>query len=147
MLKGKRKENVKKNKAYVLDTSAIFCLKDNEDGALKVEEILEEANREACEVYLSFMSLMEYLYIALIRYGEDLARKAYLELSLLPIKIIESNEEIRLIAAEFKANYNISVADAWIAATAANEGAILVHKDPEYESLHNLVKCQCLPYK
>lgn len=138
---------MERNKTYVLDTSAIFCLKDDEEGASRIEKILEEARIGDCQVGVSFMSLMEYLYITLIRYGEDLARKAYLELTLLPLKIIESNEELRLAAAEFKANYNLSVADAWIAATAKIEAAILVHKDPEFEAVNHSIKCLALPYK
>lgn len=135
---------MRKGELYVLDTSAIFCLKDNADGASIVERILEDSQAKKCEIFVSFMTLMEYLYVALIRYGEDLARKAYLELNLLPLKIVESDEELRLMAAELKANYNISVADAWIAATAANLGATLVHKDSEFNAIKHLIKCQSL---
>ena len=134
------------NKTYLLDTSAIFCLKDNEPGAGKVEQILTGAGQGKHQVIASFMTFMEYLYISLMRYGEEVARKVYLELTLLPIKVIESNEEIRLAAAELKANHNISLGDAWIGATALSHKAILVHKDPEYEQLKT-IKCLALPYK
>jgi ribonuclease VapC len=135
------------NKAFLLDTSALFCLKDDEEGAAKVEKILEESKKGDNRTIISFMTGMEYLYINLIRYGEETARRAYLELTLLPISIIESNEEIRLTAAELKAKHAISVADAWIAATALFEGAVLVHKDPEYESMPKSIKQLALPYK
>jgi len=45
-----------------------------------------------------------------------------------------------------KARYKISVADAWIAATAAVHNLTLVHKDPEFESLEG-VSLLPLPYK
>lgn len=133
--------------SFVLDTSAIFCLKDNEEGAAKVESILEGAQSGHCQVYVSFMSLMEYLYVCYIRHGEETARKNYLELTLLPVTIIESNEELRVSAAELKAQYNLSVADAWIAATAAVENAIFVHKDPEFKAISHSLRCLALPYK
>ena len=133
--------------AYVLDTSALFCLKDDEAGAAKIEEILEKAKSEQVKAFVSFMTFMEYLYICLIRYGDELARRAYLQLTLLPVEIIESDEELRLIAAELKANHNLSVADAWIAATARKFNAILVHKDPEFEAVKHSVNCLALPYK
>lgn len=136
-----------KNKAFLLDTSALFCLRDDETGADKVESILEESKKGKAQTIISFMSGMEYLYINLMRYGEEIARQAYLEFTLLPVSIVESNEEIRSIAAELKANHAISVADAWIAATALSEQAILVHKDPEYESLPKKIKQLALPYK
>ena len=138
--------NTEKSK-YVLDTSALFCLKDNEEGSNKVEELLEKASHKQCEVLISFITLMEYYYICLMRYGDDIARQAYLQVSLLPIKAIESNEDLRITAAQLKANYPISVADAWIAATAVNYTAVLVHKDPEYDSLGGALKCLVLPYK
>ncbi len=131
------------NKLYVLDTSAIFCLQDDAPGADKVEKILEGSNR----VYASFMTYMEYLYIAMMRLGEVEAREAYLKLTMLPIEIIESNEELRFMAAKLKASYNISLADAWVAATAEKLGAILVHRDPEFDALKNCINCMPLPYK
>ena len=132
---------------YVLDTSALFCLKDNEEGSNTVEEILEKAGRKQCDVLISFITLMEYYYICLMRYGDDIARQAYLQVSLLPIKAIESNEALRITAAQLKANYPISLADAWIAATAVNYAAVLIHKDPEYDSIGGALKCLALPYK
>ena len=135
------------SKFYVLDTSAVFSLKDDEAGADKIEDILEKAKNKHAKVFVSFMTLMEYLYICFIRYGEELARRAYLELTLLPIEIMESDEDLRLIAAELKANHNVSVADAWIAATAKKVNAVLVHKDREFEAVSHSVKCLALPYK
>jgi predicted nucleic acid-binding protein len=39
------------------------------------------------------------------------------------------------------------VADAWIAATAAVQDLILVHKDPEFERIKEEVSLLSLPYK
>ncbi|MEI8324832.1 MAG: PIN domain-containing protein [Betaproteobacteria bacterium] len=38
-------------------------------------------------------------------------------------------------AAEFKAMYPLSIADAWIAACAAEPAAVLLHKDAEFKAL------------
>ncbi|MBI5701465.1 PIN domain-containing protein [Candidatus Saganbacteria bacterium] len=138
---------MEKDKLYVLDTSAVFCLKDDEDGAAKVEAILEAARIKHCKVIISFMTAMEFLYINFIRYGEEAGHKAYLEMTLLPLEIIESNEDLRLIAAEMKAAHEISLADSWIAATAKKYNAILVHRDPEFESLNKEINSIILPYK
>ncbi|HDH10123.1 MAG TPA: VapC toxin family PIN domain ribonuclease, partial [Chloroflexi bacterium] len=40
-----------------------------------------------------------------------------------------------------------SLADALIAAFAVQQGAILVHKDPEFDVLAELVRQEALPYK
>ncbi|MBE2237720.1 MAG: hypothetical protein IAE81_08025 [Caldilineaceae bacterium] len=52
-----------------------------------------------------------------------------------------------LAAARFKANYPVSLADAMIAAYATKVGAILLHKDPEYEALADVVRLEKLPDK
>ncbi|MEA3356768.1 MAG: PIN domain-containing protein [Candidatus Bipolaricaulota bacterium] len=46
-----------------------------------------------------------------------------------------------------KALYKLSLADAWIIATALREQAQLVHKDPEFEQVKERVHLLSLPYK
>jgi predicted nucleic acid-binding protein len=48
-------------------------------------------------------------------------------------------------AAAIKATYPLSLADAWIAASAQLSSAVLIHKGTEFESLS--VKQEILPYK
>jgi len=43
-------------------------------------------------------------------------------------------------AAAIKACHALSVADAWIAAAAQQEGAVLVHKDPEFQAINSLAQ-------
>jgi ribonuclease VapC len=50
-------------------------------------------------------------------------------------------------AADLKAQHRISLADAFIAASAQRLGAVLVHKDPELAALGNLVQQELLPFK
>jgi len=65
----------------------------------------------------------------------------------LPILRAESTEALGILAAEMKATHHLSVADAWIAALARERGAILVHKDPEFEQIEATVRVLKLPYK
>ena len=50
-------------------------------------------------------------------------------------------------AAMFQGSCRLSVADAWILATATQYSATLVHKDPEFEQARTQVTLQALPYK
>jgi len=59
----------------------------------------------------------------------------------------DANEPLLLTAAHLKANHRVSFADAIVAATAIHQKAILLHKDPEYESLHGQLEMEALPYK
>ncbi len=130
------------NNPCVLDTSALFCLKDNEAGAAEVEKVLRHR-----PVYLSFVSLMEFFYVTYQRRGRDEAYRAYLELRMIPANIVESNEALRLLAGEIKALFPLSFADAWVAATAESLGAELIHRDPEFEVLVDRLVLNPLPYK
>ncbi|MEK7656795.1 MAG: type II toxin-antitoxin system VapC family toxin [Elusimicrobiota bacterium] len=131
---------------WVLDTSALLCLKEDEPGASEVDRILREAGGKG-RVFVSFISLMEYFYVLQQERGELEARRGYLELKGLPLRVIESDEELGLASARLKASLRLSVADAWIAATAQRLGAVLVHKDPEFEQVRNAVSLRALPYK
>lgn len=48
---------------------------------------------------------------------------------------------------DLKSAYRLSFADAWIAALALRQKAVLVHKDPEFEPLSQSLALQTLPYK
>ena len=62
---------------------------------------------------------MEYYYCVWKGEGKDTALKAFLELKMLPLERIDYDEELLLAAGEIKANYPLSVADSWVAATAS----------------------------
>ena len=74
-------------------------------------------------------------------------KKTYLLLRGLPFQEIGYGERLLVMAAGLKANHPISVADAWIAATAFSTNTTLVHKDPEMENLADIIKMKALPYK
>ena len=135
-----------KTRAWVLDTSALLALKENEPGAGIVEKILRRQGQRG-NVFVSFMSLMEFRYIILRAEGRASAEEAIALLKQLPFRVLESDEALGRSAATIKASTPLSVADAWVAATAERRGAILVHKDPEFEPLKNKIHLQALPYK
>jgi predicted nucleic acid-binding protein len=131
---------------FVLDTSALFALKEDEPGADDVEDILRASGPKG-KVYVSFISMMEFFYIVEQEQGQAAAKHAYLELKQLPLQVIHSDEELCLAAGRIKAAHRLSVADAWVAATAEQLRAILVHKDPEFIPMSSQLQMQALPFK
>ena len=128
---------------YLLDTSAILTLLEDEKGAERVEALLREG-----QVLLPFLVLLETYYITLQERSEAVADRRYALLKQLPATFLWSVDEPTLLtAARFKARHRLSLADALIAAFAVQQGAILVHKDPEFEVLAELVRQEALPYK
>jgi predicted nucleic acid-binding protein len=59
----------------------------------------------------------------------------------------QMDEPILLAAARFKASQQISFADAIVAGFASVYGAVLVHKDPEFNALADKTMMEALPYK
>jgi predicted nucleic acid-binding protein len=132
--------------AYVLDTSALLALWNEEDGAGAVEKILRERPSHR-KIYISFMTFMECRYRLWRDQGREAADEITRSLGLLPITRVDVDDALLATASELKANYNISVADSWILATAIVRNATLVHKDPEFDALSDRVTMQRLPYK
>ena len=112
----------------LLDTSALLTLRDDETGAARLEQALEQPKRcDAC-----FLTRMEVLYRVWKDEDERAGRLAYEQLKALPLLWIEASEPLLELAASIKVRDALSVADAWIAATAQQVGATLLHKDPEF---------------
>ena len=131
------------DKRYLLDTSAVLTLLEDEPGAQRVEQIIREG-----QAIIPFLALLEAYYISLQETTEATADTRYALLKHLPaVFLYDIDEPTLLTAARFKANYHLSLADAIIAAFAVREKAVLVHKDPEFEPLSPQVKQEVLPYK
>lgn len=131
---------------YVLDTSALLTLSGDEPGAEAIEALLMKSRRGETRVYLSFMSAMESGYKAYQARGEDGLANLLAYLQQLPVTRVDVNDELISLAARMKGAYRLSVADAWILATAKQLGATLVHKDPEFEQAKAEIRLQALPY-
>ena len=120
--------------AFCLDTSAIITLRDDEPGAESVATLLE--GPDPC--LACFITRMEVLYRVWKDEGERSGRLAYEQLQSLPIQWVDQTEPLLLEASRIKALHPLSVADAWIAATAILGRATLLHKDPEFEAMTEL---------
>lgn len=131
----------------VLDTSALLTFTDGEPGAETVEKLLRRAARRQLDIFVSFASFTECFYTRWRSFGEEEALKLILHLKQLPMKRVDSDEEMSLLAGEIKARHSLSFADAWIASLAKTKGAPLVHKDPEFEQLYDEIELVNLPYK
>ena len=129
--------------SYLLDTSALLTLLEDEGGADRVQFVLKQSAVLICAV-----SLLELRYLTLRERDQAEAdvRHALLRRSGAEI-LWELDEPTILRAAVFKADHSISLADALIAASAYRRGAILLHKDPEFDALKDQIKMERLPYK
>jgi predicted nucleic acid-binding protein len=128
---------------FVLDTSAILTLIEDEPGADRVEEVLHQA-----AVWLPWVVLLETYYVTEQERGRAEADHRYALLKQLPLTILWQVDEINLLtSARLKAAHRLSLADAMIAGLALQLEATLLHKDPEFEVLQTVLPQEALPYK
>ena len=132
-------------KRFLLDTSALLTLRDDEPGAQRVAEVLQLAAQGKAKCYGCFMSLMEVRYRVWRDESKQAGQLAHQQCLALPIEWLHSSDSLLAKAAEFKAMHSLSLADAWIAACAAEQGAALLHKDPEFDRLE--IAQELLPLK
>jgi predicted nucleic acid-binding protein len=128
---------------FLLDTSALLAFIEDEEGADQVEEAITQG-----DTVVPWPALLEVYYITLREKGQAEANLRYALLRQLPVDIRwEMDEPTLLTAGEIKAKHRISLADAMIAAYAIRNDAVLIHKDPEFETLASLLPMSPLPYK
>lgn len=131
------------NVRYVLDTSALLTLIEDEPGAARVEQVLRSEI-----VLIPWMCSFEVVYITQQERGVAEAERRYALLKALPVTHLwELEEALLLTAARLKATYRLALADTLIAACAIRERAILLHKDPQYDALSGQLQLENLPYK
>lgn len=128
---------------YLLDTSALLTLIEDEPGADRVEEILRT---RSCLV--PWLGLLEVYYVTLQERGVDESERRFALLQSLPTQIMwEADSAVLRAAATFKAGHGVSLADAIMAGFAKTRTAVLLHKDPEFQSLEGRVLLEALPHK
>jgi len=131
------------SRPYLLDTSALLALIQDEPGADQVEKALRQRS-----TFLPWPVLLETYYITLREEGASEAEHRLALMKRLNVNILwDIDEQTMLIAGQFKAAHRVSLADAIIAAYAVTKNAVLMHKDPEFEALKGLLSMETLPYK
>ena len=112
-----------------------------------METYFEEAMDGAATLHASFVSLTELEYITTQKFGADPARELLESVEDKPVRWHQSDRALCGEAAKLKAAHKISFADAFVAATAKRLDAVLVHKDPEFDALADVLKLHGLPPK
>lgn len=131
-------------KRYLLDASAILTLVEDESGAERVEQII----RQAEDVYIPWVALMEVYYITQQERDQPEADRRYALIKHLLADVLwEMDEPTLLTAARLKATHSLSFADSIVAAYGMQLNATLIHKDPEFEALAEQLILETLPYK
>jgi ribonuclease VapC len=127
-------------KNILFDSHAILKFYQDEDGADKVEKLLNSSQQGNLKAYISEINLGEVYCQTIRRLGLEAAKKHLEQFFALPIQVVALSSEIILSASEIKAEYTISYADCFAVATALQLTASIITGDPEFKKVEKLVK-------
>ncbi|MEM3382612.1 MAG: PIN domain-containing protein [Nitrososphaerales archaeon] len=129
-----RNESIKHK--VVLDTKPLIKLFAKEKGWDAVQKILSKIEAGGIEGSISVITLTEIYYKYLQEKRPDLAKTRTEELRYaIYLKKIDIDEEVAVKAGEFKGKYNVSIADAFIAATAYFERSTIISDDMDFKRI------------
>ena len=121
--------------AQVLDSHALLKLLRDEPGAEMVSQILERAGDRDQPVHMTEVNYAEVQSMIRRKDGEAAWQTIAGELVAAPIQFHPADRRLADTAADFKARFKMSLADAFAAALAKEKKAELVTGDPEFKKL------------
>lgn len=124
-------------RSLVFDSWAIIAWLRNEPAASRVQELLEKAERGEVSIFMSLINAGEVFYITAKKHSFAKAQEVIQALLSSPINFLLPTEEEIWRAAEIKARYPLSYADAFAVALSLLKEATLVTGDPEIKHLED----------
>lgn len=121
---------------YVLDAVAVLAYLGDEEGADKVEELLERAENGEVKLFMNYVNLGEVYYIITRELGVSKANEVIAIVKRWNLEFVGVDESIALIAARVKAIHKLSYADAFVVATAIDRKGIIVTGDREFDGVY-----------
>lgn len=124
----------------LFDSFALLRFFQKEPGGEKVRDLLTASLAADSPRMINAINLGELIYIVQRRCGEQKKLEMLAHIHRLGFTILPCPNELIFRAAELKARYPISYADAFALASAIEHGAALVTGDPEFRQVEKLVE-------
>ena len=126
--------------AMVLDSYALIAYFRDEPAATAVEVLLTKAAVSDRPLHMTEVNYAEVKHTLLRKDGPESWAATARILEGLPIEFHPVTRELADLAAEFKARFRLSLADALAAALAKQKKADLITGDPEFKQLEKEIK-------
>jgi len=131
-------------KRILFDSHAILKWTQKERGYQKVKALLIECRNHSAIGYMNQVNVGEVYYKTIRVVGPEGAKKFLENFLRLPISLILPDSDLIWRASEIKAEYPISYADCFAAATAQRHKATVLTGDPEFKKIEPLVQVDWL---
>ena len=135
---------MKSKRRILFDAHAILKWTQKEAGYQKVRSVMIACRDKSVTGYMNQINLGEVYYKTIRAVGIDEAKSFLANFFRLPINIILPDSELIWKASEIKAEYSISYADCFAAATALKYKATILTGDPEFKKLEAIVSVEWL---
>ena len=132
---------------YILDAFAFMAYFENELGAERVEQILQQVRSGKARACISIINLGEVIYNTERRYGLSKAQDTLALIQEMPVEVLPADDQTVFAAAHIKANHPISYADAFVIVAAQQLDGIVMTGDPEFHDVTELAKIEWLKQK
>ena len=129
---------------FIFDSFAVLASVGGEPGMVRIQDILDKASNQRCQVFLSVINLGEVIYITEREAGLAKAQTVLSAVEQLPIEILPASKESVLAAAHIKAQFPVAYADAFAIAAAQEHKGVVLTGDPEFHSVEKQVKVEWL---
>ncbi len=126
-------------KAFCLDSFALLSFLLGQVAAQRVRDVLIRARNDDARVWMCEVNLTEVSYQIIRRFGQERWATQLHTVAQLPIQFVAGDPALSQAAAQLKAAYAISLADAYCAALAQREGATVLTGDPEFKQLDSIL--------
>lgn len=122
---------------FVLDASALIAFLNDEEGADKVDNILQRAKDGNCTLYMNKINTLEVYYGVYREDGKEKAEGTLTKVSSLPLTVVDAlKDDVFKEAGRLKATYKISLADSIaIAETKIRNAQILTADHHELDTI------------
>jgi uncharacterized protein len=131
-------------KRIVFDAHAILRWTQKESGYQKVKSLMVACREGSVSGYMNRINLGEVHYKTIRVLGQEGAKDFMENFIQLPITIVLPDEPLIWKAAELKAQYPVSFADCFAAATALIHNASVLTGDPEFKKLSEVISVEWL---
>ena len=131
-----------KQNSIVFDSFAILSFLKGDPGSDQVEEYLLKVHGKQATGYISAVNLCEVYYIVVREKGHEDAEIMTTSLRDWGLNIVLADEDMAKMAGQIKAQYPLSLADAFAAATSQKIGACLLTGDPELQQLKEQIEIE-----
>jgi predicted nucleic acid-binding protein len=129
-------------KRYVIDSYAMMAFFEDEPGAGKVAEILNELVNKKSKAYMSIINWGEIYYNTFRVQGKEMAETVLSQVERYPIELVEADRALTHKAAIFKGRFKIAYADCFAAALANRINAKVVTGDQEFRKLEKEIEIE-----